>query len=135
MGNSSFARHPFLLGFEQLDRLTELSAKNDGYPPYNIEQVSENAFRISLAVAGFSEDDLEIVLSKGELTIKGVQSDSVEDKVFLHRGIAARQFKRAFVLAEGVDVEHAYMENGLLHIELKRNAPKQRAHRIEINRR
>ncbi len=135
MGKSSFANHPFLLGFEQLDRQVERSAKNDGYPPYNIEQTGENAFRITLAVAGFGDEDLSITLAGGELLVKGARDDDSSDKTFLHRGIATRQFQRAFVLADGVDVLHAYMENGLLHIELQREAPQAHAQKIEINNR
>ena len=135
MGNSNFANHPFLLGFERLDRLMERSAQNDGYPPYNIEQVSENDFRISLAVAGFAESDLDITLSNGELMIKGAQVEDPTPRTYLHQGIAARQFQRRFVLAEGVEVRHAYMENGLLHIELRRDVQQPVSHKIEINRR
>jgi len=133
MGNSNFANHPFLLGFEQLDRLIERSAQNDGYPPYNIEQTDENEFRITLAVAGFSLEDLEITLVNAELQIKGAQTDSSEGRTFLHKGIAARHFQRGFVLADGVEVRHAYMENGLLHIELRRDVQQPVSHRIEIN--
>ena len=133
MSNSNFANHPFLLGFEQLDRLIERSAQNDGYPPYNIEQIGENDFRISLAVAGFALDDLDITLVNAELQIKGTQADSSEGRTFLHKGIANRQFQRRFVLADGVEVRHAYMENGLLHIELRRDVQKPVSHKIEIN--
>ncbi len=133
MGNSNFANHPFLLGFEQLDRLIERSAQNDGYPPYNIEQIGENDFRISLAVAGFALEDLDITLVSAELQIKGTQADSTESRTFLHKGIANRQFQRRFVLADGVEVRHAYMENGLLHIELRRDVQKPVSHKIEIN--
>ncbi len=135
MGKSSFSKHPFLLGFEQLDRLVERSAKNDGYPPYNIEQTGAHRFRITLAVAGFGDDDLSVTLANGELQISGAQGDDSSNRTYLHRGIAARQFQRTFVLADGVEIRHAYMENGLLHIELHRDAPKQRVHKIEINRR
>jgi len=135
MGKSNFANHPFLLGFEQLDHLVERSAKNDGYPPYNIEQTGKNNFRITLAVAGFSDGDCSITLANGELTIKGTQADESSSRTYLHRGIAARQFQRIFVLADGVDVSLAYMENGLLHIELQRDATEQRVQKIEINQR
>lgn len=135
MGNSNFANHPFLLGFERLDRLMERSAQNDGYPPYNIEQVSDNDFRISLAVAGFTESDLDITLANGELLIKGAQSEDPPPRTYLHQGIAARQFQRRFVLADGVEVRHAYMENGLLHIELRRDVQQPVSQKIEINRR
>ncbi|MBL1435258.1 MAG: Hsp20 family protein [Rhodobacteraceae bacterium] len=135
MGNSNFANHPFLLGFERLDRLMERSAQNDGYPPYNIEQSSENNFRISLAVAGFAESDLDITLANGELIIKGTQAEDETPRTYLHQGIAARQFQRRFVLADGVEVRHAYMENGLLHIELRRDVQQSVSQKIEINRR
>jgi HSP20 family molecular chaperone IbpA len=135
MGNSNFANHPFLLGFEQLDRLIERSAQNNGYPPYNIEQTGENDFRITLAVAGFSLDDLEITLVNAELQIKGARQEADEGRTFLHKGIANRQFQRRFVLAEGVEVRHAYMENGLLHIELRRDVQQPVSQKIEISRR
>lgn len=134
MGSSSFSNHPFLLGFEQLDRLMESGAKNDGYPPYNIEQTSENGFRITLAVAGFSEEELDITLAESVLHIAGVQKADPAPRAYLHRGIAARQFQRKYVLANGVEVQHAYLENGLLHIELRRNTPQPVSHKIEINR-
>jgi HSP20 family molecular chaperone IbpA len=125
MTKISFASHPFLLGFEQLDRLVERTAKtgNEGYPPYNIEQSSDNIYRITLAVAGFREDDLSITLENAQLVIRGRQVDDDEGRVFLHRGIAARQFQRSFVLAEGVVVGGASMENGLLHVDLQRSIP------------
>ncbi len=125
MTKISFASHPFLLGFEQLDRLVERTAKtgNEGYPPYNIEQSSDNIYRITLAVAGFREDDLSITLENAQLVIRGRQMDDDEGRVFLHRGIAARQFQRSFVLAEGVEVGGASMENGLLHVDLQRSVP------------
>ena len=135
MSNSNFANHPFLLGFERLDRLMERSGQNDGYPPYNIEHVSENNFRISLAVAGFSDNDLDITLSNGELMIIGAQIEDATPRTYLHQGIAARQFQRRFVLADGVVVRHAYMENGLLHIELRRNVQESVSHKIAINQR
>ena len=99
MTKISFASHPFLLGFEQLDRLVERTAKtgNEGYPPYNIEQSSDTAYRITLAVAGFCDDDLSITLEDSQLVIRGRQVDNSEGKVFLHHGIAARQFQRSFV--------------------------------------
>jgi len=117
--------HPFLLGFEQLERLVERTAKsgNDGYPPYNIEQTSERSYRITLALAGFTESDLSITVEDRSLVIRGRQTDDNEGRVFLHRGIAARQFQRSFVLADGVDVGEAIMENGLLHVDLSRAMP------------
>ncbi len=135
MEESNFANHPFLLGFERLDTLMARSGKNEGYPPYNIEQTGEHRFRITLAVAGFAEEDLSIILDNGELKIKGTQSENPQETVYLHRGIATRQFQRGFALAEGVEVDHAYMEKGLLHIELRRKLPPSRSHKIKINRR
>jgi len=117
--------HPFLLGFEQLERLVERTAKsgNDGYPPYNIEQTSDRSYRITLALAGFIEADLSITVEDRSLVIRGRQADDSEGRVFLHRGIAARQFQRSFVLADGVDVGEAIMEDGLLHVDLTRAPP------------
>jgi HSP20 family molecular chaperone IbpA len=125
MTKLTLGSHPFLLGFDQLERLVERTAKagNDGYPPYNIEQYGDNAYRITLAVAGFAEDDLTITLEDRQLVIRGRQADDSETRVFLHRGIAGRQFQRSFVLAEGVEVAGASMEHGLLHIDLKRSVP------------
>ncbi|MEM9715961.1 MAG: Hsp20 family protein [Pseudomonadota bacterium] len=134
MTKISFASHPYLLGFEELDRLVERTVKsgNEGYPPYNIEQVSEQAYRITLAVAGFREEDLAITVEDSQLVIRGRQSDDSDGKVFLHRGIAARQFQRSFVLADGVEVGGASMENGLLHVDLKRSQPETVVQTIQI---
>jgi HSP20 family molecular chaperone IbpA len=125
MTKLTLGAHPYLLGFEQLERLVERTAKsgNDGYPPYNIEQTSDRSYRITLAVAGFSERDLAITVEDRSLVIRGRQADDSEGRVYLHRGIAARQFQRSFVLADNVDVGEAVMENGLLHIDLTRNVP------------
>jgi HSP20 family molecular chaperone IbpA len=128
--------YPHLLGFEQLERLLERSAKsgNEGYPPYNIEQTSEYSYRITLAVAGFAERDLSITVEDRQLVIRGRQSDDLENRVFLHRGIAGRQFQRMFVLADGVDVGEALMENGLLHIDLTRAQPETVVQTINIKK-
>jgi HSP20 family molecular chaperone IbpA len=136
MTKLAMGTHPFLLGFEQLERLVERTAKtgNDGYPPYNIEQTSDTSYRITLAVAGFREDDLSITLENNQLVIRGKQADDSEGRVFLHRGIAARQFQRAFVLADGVDVGEAVMENGLLHVDLTRSVPESVVQTITIRR-
>lgn len=136
MTKISFASHPFLLGFEQLDRLVERTAKsgNEGYPPYNIEQSSDTAYRITLAVAGFRDEDLSITLEDSQLVIRGRQVDDSEGRVFLHRGIAARQFQRSFVLADGVEVAGANLENGLLHVDLERSVPNAIVQTIEINK-
>ena len=136
MSRMTFASHPFLLGFEQLDRLVERTAKssNDGYPPYNIEQRSENAYRITLAVAGFREEDLQITVEDAQLVIRGRSGDEDAERVFLHRGIASRQFQKSFVLAEGMEVEGASLERGLLHVDLRRAQPETVVQTIEINR-
>ena len=135
MTKLTLGAHPFLLGFDELERLVERTAKagNDGYPPYNIEQVSEDAFRITLAVAGFAEGDLAITVEDKSLVVRGRQSDDGAERVFLHRGIAARQFQRSFVLADGVDVAGAEMENGLLHVDLRRAKPDTVVQTIKIN--
>jgi HSP20 family molecular chaperone IbpA len=136
MTKLALGSHPFLLGFEQLERLVERTAKSDagGYPPYNIEQTSETSYRITLAVAGFSENDLSITLEDKQLVVRGRQADDSEGRVFLHRGIAARQFQRSFVLADGVEVAGATIENGLLHVDLKRAVPDSVVQTIRINR-
>ena len=135
MTKVTFASHPYLLGFEQLDRLVERTAKagNDGYPPYNIEQRGEASYRITLAVAGFSEADLSITLENNQLVIRGQQADDGAGRLFLHRGIAARQFQRSFVLADGVEVTGATLENGLLHVDLDRDDPEPVVRSIAIN--
>ncbi|EKE44139.1 hypothetical protein OCGS_1655 [Oceaniovalibus guishaninsula JLT2003] len=134
MTKMALGSHPFLLGFEQLERLVERTAKADagGYPPYNIEQVGDGAYRITLAVAGFAERDLSITLEDRQLVVRGAQSEPQEDRLFLHRGIAARQFQRTFVLADGVEVTGAGLENGLLHLDLKHALPERTVRRIEI---
>jgi len=132
MTKATFATHPFMLGFEQLDRLVERSTKGDGYPPFNIEQSAENMYRITLAVAGFAEADLSITIEDAQLHIKGRQAEDEPERTFLHRGIAARQFQRSFVLADGVEVNGAWLENGLLHINLKREVPQSVVRTIKI---
>ncbi|MFQ6553974.1 Hsp20 family protein [Aestuariibius insulae] len=136
MSKLTLGAHPFLLGFEQLERLVERTAKtgNEGYPPYNIEQTSETSYRITLAVAGFTEGDLSITVEDRQLVIRGRQDDDSDGRVFLHRGIAARQFQRSFVLADGVDVGEAALENGLLHVDLNRAVPDRVIQTIEIRR-
>ncbi|CTQ32183.1 Hsp20 family protein [Jannaschia rubra] len=137
MTKPTFGTHPFLLGFDELERLVERTVRtgNDGYPPYNIEQTGETGFRITLAVAGFAKEDLSITLEDRQLVIRGRSADDTA-RVYLHRGIAARQFQRAFVLADGVDVAGAGLENGLLHVDLNRSAPENvvRTIRIESGR-
>ena len=134
MTKLTLASHPYLLGFDQLERLVERTAKsgNEGYPPYNIEQRGDNAYRITLAVAGFAEGDLSITVEDRQLVIRGKQAETGEDRVFLHRGIATRQFQRSYVLADGVDVAGAEMENGLLHVDLTRVVPDSVVQTIKI---
>lgn len=136
MTKTTFATHPFLLGFDQLERLVERTAKSatDGYPPFNIEQAGDNDYRITLAVAGFRDDDLTITVEDRQLTVRGQQGEDDRDRVYLHRGIAARQFQRSFVLAEGMDVAGAGLENGLLYIDLKREVPEPVIRRIDIRK-
>lgn len=136
MSKLTLGSYPHLLGFEQLERLLERSAKagNEGYPPYNIEQTSEHSYRITLAVAGFAEGDLSITIEDRQLVIRGRQRDDSEGRVFLHRGIAARQFQRMFVLADGVEVGEAIMENGLLHVDLTRAVPETVVQTINIKK-
>ena len=137
MTKMALGAHPFLLGFDQLERLVERTAKsgNDGYPPYNIEQIGETRFRITLALAGFRDDDLSITLEDRQLVIRGRQTDDSAGRAFLHRGIAARQFQRSFVLADGVEVQGAEMENGLLHVDLHRAMPETVVQTIKITTR
>jgi HSP20 family molecular chaperone IbpA len=133
MSRSSLFGSPLFLGFDHLEQMLDRVAKNsDGYPPYNIEQTGDNRLRITLAVAGFSMDDLQLTQEDNQLVVRGKQKDEGEGRIFLHRGIAARQFQRAFVLAEGIDVEGAWLDNGLLHIDLKRPQPEVRVKSIRI---
>ncbi|GAA3864085.1 Hsp20 family protein [Celeribacter arenosi] len=136
MTKVTLTSHPFLLGFDQLEQLVERTAKSDigGYPPYNIEQSAENTYRITLAVAGFSQDDLSITMENRQLVVRGRQNEETDTRVFLHRGIAARQFQRAFVLADNVEVAAASMENGLLHIDLTRAVPESIVKTIQIRK-
>ena len=135
MTKLTLGAHPYLLGFDQLERLVERTAKSEnGYPPYNIESTGDNAFRITLAVAGFGDDDLSITLEDRQLVVRGRQADDGADRVFLHRGIAARQFQRSFVLADGVEVTGAKLENGLLHVDLRRAVPESVVQTISISR-
>ena len=133
MTRISLLNSPFLLGFEQVERTLDRIAKTsgEGYPPYNIEQIGEDGLRITLAVAGFSRDDLMIQLEDNQLVIRGKQQDDPA-RIYLHRGIAARQFQRSFVLVDGIEVVGADMDNGLLHIDLKRPIPESRVRTIEI---
>jgi HSP20 family molecular chaperone IbpA len=124
---------PLLLGFDQFERTLDRLAKNaEGYPPYNIERIGENGLRITLAVAGFTIDDLVIELIENQLSVRGKQADDAT-RVFLHRGIAARQFQRAFMLADGIEVTGARLDNGLLSIDLARPVIEPRIRTIPID--
>ncbi len=130
---------PLLLGFEELERMLDRVAKttSDGYPPYNIERVRASAsepemLRITLAVAGFTDADLDVTLENNQLIIRGKQVDEPQ-REYLHRGIAARQFHRSFVLAEGIEIAGAELENGLLAINLIRREPQPVARKIAIS--
>ena len=134
MSRMSVFTSPFLLGFEQfertIDRISKLSTET--YPPYNIEQISSNLLRITVAVAGFEKTDLEINLEGNQLQIKGFKKEENDERIFLHRGIATRQFQRNFVLAEGIEVEGASMENGLLSVDLSHPINSEESKKIEI---
>lgn len=125
---------PLLLGFDHFERILDRVSKGsaEGYPPYNIERVGDTGLRITVAVAGFSMDDLNVIIEDNQLIIRGRNSEDESGKVFLHRGIATRQFQRSFVLAEGIEIEGAFLDNGLLHIELERHVPEPRVRNIKI---
>ena len=137
MARLSLFNSPLLLGFDHfertLDRVSKMPA--EGYPPYNIEQIDEERLRITLAVAGFSEDDLSVQLEGNQLVVRGKQlEEAAPDRVFIHRGIATRQFQRSFVLADGIEVEGAELDNGLLNIDLRRPLAEENTRSIEIRR-
>lgn len=125
--------HPLLLGFDEFERVLDRISRSGGesYPPFNIEQRGESGIRISLAVAGFTQADLLVQVEDNQLVIRGKQTEE-SGKVFLHRGIAARQFQRVFVLADGLDVVGAALDNGLLHIDLDRPPVASRVKKIDI---
>jgi HSP20 family molecular chaperone IbpA len=133
MSRLSLFNSPLLLGFEHFERALDRVSKvsGDGYPPYNVEQLGDNEIRITLAVAGFTMADLSITVENNQLMIRGKQADDSE-RVYLHRGIAARQFQRSFVLAEGIEVRGAWLDNGLLHIDLVRPVPEVRVRQVPI---
>lgn len=140
MSRASLLNSPLLLGFEQIERALDRVAKTsgDGYPPYNIEQRLNTdgdtvALRITLAVAGFTREQLDVSVENRQLTIRGRQDDD-EARVYLHRGIAARRFQRTFVLADGIDITSADLKDGLLSIELERPDQEYRVRKIEIGR-
>jgi len=133
MSRLSLFSSPLLLGFDQferaLDRVSKATA--DGYPPYNVEQIGENAIRLTLAVAGFKPEELSVQIEDNQLVVRGKQTDEA-DRVYLHRGIAARQFQRSFVLADGIEVVGAALDNGLLNIDLRRRVAEGLVRAIEI---
>lgn len=133
MTRLSLFNSPFLLGFDDLERALDRVSKSssDGYPPYNIERVGENDIRITLALAGFARDQLSVSIEDTQLVIRGRQIDD-PDREFLHRGIAARQFQRSFVLAEGIEIVGAELDNGLLHVNVKRPVVETQTRTIEI---
>ncbi len=139
MSRVSYFNSPFLLGFDELERLLDRATKTsgEGYPPYNIERIPGGdepgeMLQITLAVAGFSQDELEITVEENQLFIRGRQNDDTE-RSYLHRGIAARQFQRAFVLADGIEIKDAQLANGLLSIRLFRPEPERIVRKIEIS--
>ena len=133
MARLSLFNSPFLLGFDELERALDRVSKSssDGYPPYNIERTGEDDIRISLAVAGFAPEELSVTIEDTQLVIRGKQDDD-PDREFLHRGIAARQFQRRFMVAEGIEVQGASLKHGLLLIDLVRPEPVVRSQTIEI---
>ncbi|HEV2551026.1 MAG TPA: Hsp20 family protein [Stellaceae bacterium] len=133
MSRLTLFNSPLLLGFDHFERALDRVSKTaaDGYPPYNIEQTGENALRITLAVAGFSMPDLAVQIENNQLVVRGKQSEDKE-RVYLHRGIAARQFQRSFVLAEGIEVAGAWLDNGLLNIDLIRPVVEPQVRTVEI---
>src|SRR5437763_11980638 len=133
MSRLSLFNSPLLLGFDHFERALDRVSKvsSDGYPPYNIEQLGENELRITLAVAGFTMADLKITIEDNQLVVRGKQTDEA-NRVYLHRGIAARQFQRSFVLAEGIEVRGAWLDNGLLHLDLVRPIVEPRVRTIPI---
>ena len=112
---------PLFLGFDHFERTFDQLKKSahEGYPPYNIEQIGEHKLRITLAVAGFTMDDLDVSVDQNQLVIRGRAAEDTHDRIFLHRGIAARQFQRSFVLADGIEILGATLQNGLLHVDME----------------
>jgi len=133
MSRLSLFNSPLLLGFDHFERVLDRvnKAATDGYPPYNVEQTGENSLRITLAVAGFSMADLAVQVEDNQLVVRGKQTDD-KDRIYLHRGIAARQFQRSFVLADGIEIAGAWLDNGLLHIDLVRRVIQPTVRTVEI---
>ncbi len=132
MSRTTF-NNSLMLGFDHMERLLDRANRaSDAYPPYNIEQLEEHRFCITIAVAGFTMDDLSVDMESNQLVIKGQQQETAEEKHYIHRGIAARQFQKAFILAEGIEVERAWLENGLLNIMLVHIQPNPVIRNIQI---
>ena len=127
---------PLLLGFDHFERVIDRVAKSsaEGYPPYNIEQINKEALRITVAVAGFSMNDLEVTTEDNQLVIRGRNAAEDKERIYLHKGIAARQFQRSFVLAEGIEVVTARLQDGLLHIDMLRPVPEPEVRKIKIEK-
>lgn len=124
---------PLLLGFDHLERMVERATKSqNGYPPYNIEQIGEHGLRITLAVAGFTMDQLNVAMEDRHLVIRGRQEEETRERYFIHRGIATRQFQRVFLLSDDLEVRGAHLDNGLLHIDLVRLVPEKHIQQIPI---
>ena len=125
---------PLFLGFDQFEQTLDRIKKtaHEGYPPYNIEQIGKDGLRITLAVAGFPMSDLDVEIEQNQLTVRGKQTEDPE-RLFIHRGIAARQFQRSFVLADGIEILGATLDNGLLNIDMKRVIPESNARKIKIS--
>lgn len=130
----SIFNSPFLLGFDQFERTVDRISKlsSDSYPPYNIEQTSPNSIRITVAVAGFKKNELDVSLEGNQLQIRGVKDEDNRERIFIHRGIATRQFQRNFVLADGIEVREASMDNGLLYVDLSQPINNDQSVKIEI---
>jgi len=127
---------PLLLGFDHLERVLDRATKaaGEGYPPYNIEQTGEVKLRITLAVAGFTMDNLSVTVEDNQLVVRGHPSDDDKERVYLHRGIGKRQFQRAFVLAEGIEIAGATLDSGLLHIDMERPVQEPDVRTIKIEK-
>lgn len=134
MSRLSSFNSPLLLGFDHFERILNQASKTsaEGYPPYNIEQCGQNELRITIAVAGFEMADLNVSTEDNQLVIRGRRPEEEQERVYIHRGIAARQFQRSFVLAEGIEIKGASLSNGLLHIELLRHIPEPEVRNIKI---
>ena len=129
--------NPFMIGFDSLERMLDRAAKNsESYPPYNIEQIDPTHLQITIAVAGFGEEDLTIEVEDKQLVVRGqhVEDENASERQYLYRGIASRQFQRSFILAEGIEVLDAHLDNGLLHIDLEKNEPETKVRQIKISK-